>query len=100
MDKDQMVKSCGTMTLAKCHIEKRPNCAHNIYIGICAELTLEYAPPTIITLECAPPKTIIFDILDSDQHFYDKINHITMVAILWLHAVLCGNGGRGLADLF
>jgi len=36
MDKDQMVKSCGTKTLAKCHIVKRPNCAHNIYIGISA----------------------------------------------------------------
>jgi len=36
MDKDQMVKSCGTAILAKCYIGKAKFCALYIYIGMCA----------------------------------------------------------------
>ena len=78
MDKDQMVKSCRTMTLAS-DTWKSPKKVHSIYIGMCTiTVCLAYTQfwPTLL--------------------WYD--NHI-MVAKVWQY-YLCRNGGWVLADLF
>ena len=78
MDKDQMVKSCRTMTLAKWHVEVTKK-VHSIYIGMCTiTVCLAYTQfwPTLL--------------------WYD--NHI-MAAATWQY-YLCRNGGWVLADLF
>ena len=73
MDKDQMVKSCGTIALAKSDIENAKLCAQYLHWNV------HYQQKIAFTL------TNIFKII--------------MVAILW-DKILCRNGGRVLADLF
>ena len=73
MDKDQMVKSCGTIALAKSDIENAKLSAQYLHWNV------RYQQKIAFTL------TNIFKII--------------MVAILW-DKILCRNGGRVLADLF
>ena len=68
-----MVKSCGTIALAKSHIENAKLCAQYLHWNV------RYQQKIAFTL------TNIFKII--------------MVAILW-DKILCRNGGRVLADLF
>ena len=78
MDKDQMVKSCRTMILAKWHVEVTKK-VHSIYIGMCTiTVCLAYTQfwPTLL--------------------WYD--NHIMAATIRQYY--LCRNGGWVLADLF
>ena len=57
MDKDEMVKSCGTTT-GKMSLQERPIFLRTIFTLECAVPTLKHALPIIFTLECARPKTI------------------------------------------